>query len=521
MLLAASLAMVSVLSMGCSSDPFENLKMDPTTDPPSNAPPPVPSQVPPVGSVEVALTADNGAANDAVVSFGMPFPQGVFKDETSVTLRNGTGQPVPITTRVLARWPNDESIRSVLVAFKATLPAGANEKWKIDYGMPSASPPAGELEANPDGPVVATLPAAFYAKSHVGGIILAAAENKRFPTYEAELDRGAAAFDLSTYGIDCNGSSSRTYYDGPHAQYQRFLRTANPKHLRGAHSEARWYRDNEITWYAGRKVAVQNCQEQLGEWGPDIPLDWGVLRTMLSQGMLDDYLITGDPAAKELVLAMGEAYRLNLPALSAASDPILEITERNLGWPLMGLASYYALDRRNEVRDAMRALVGRALAWQARGTSGALEHDLERPDPDECGQGAEGASPFMTSLVVDGMMEYWLLTSDGLSLQPFMQKLATWYEKSAITSDKKAFRYLWNCQTEPYDDSETADLNLLIVHVFGAAYVLTRDKHWLDFGDTMADFGIDLGFTKRPKQWNQSARAFGKYLGYRAMGAMP
>ncbi|HSO39083.1 MAG TPA: hypothetical protein VLT33_41435, partial [Labilithrix sp.] len=256
-------------------------------------------------------------------------------------------------------------------------------------------------------------------------------------------------------------------------------------------------------------------------WSPEVPLDWGTLRMMLSQGMLDDYLVTGDPAAKEAVVAMGEAYRVNLPALTSGGEIVLEITERNLGWTLIGLASYFAVDPRNEVRDAARSLVTRAIAWQARGTSGALEHDIVRPDPDECGDGPEGASPFMTSIVVDGMMDWWLLTADTALLEPFMKRLATWYETSAITSDRKAFRYLWNCRDNPYDDSEVADLNVLIGHVFGATYVLTKDKHWLDFGDAMAASGLDAVYAGSPKHFNQAARSFGKYLGYRALGAAP
>jgi hypothetical protein len=102
-----------------------------------------------------------------------------------------------------------------------------------------------------------------------------------------------------------------------------------------------------------------------------------------------------------------------------------------------------------------------------------------------------------------------------------MKKLATWYEKDAITSDKKAFRYLWNCLDNPYDDSDTADLNLLIVHVFGAAYAVTKDTRWLDIGDKIADSGIAAMYVEAPKQWGQAGRSFGKYLGYRAMGAEP
>ena len=56
-------------------------------------------------------------------------------------------------------------------------------------------------------------------------------------------------------------------------------------------------------------------------------------------------------------------------------------------------------------------------------------------DPSEF-RGREGYF-FMTSLVVDGLMDYWLLTADTAKVEPFMKKLAAWYETKAITSDKK------------------------------------------------------------------------------------
>jgi hypothetical protein len=515
---SVGLLFLSLASVACSSG-FE-VNKDPTTDPPPNTPPAVPSGLAPTGTLDLVLTADRGDASDAAVSFGLPFPQGILKGERDITLKNAAGAPVPITTSVLARWPGDGSIRSVLVAFRATLANGAKETWKVDYGSPSSSPEAGKIEPNPDGPIAATLSADFYSKSQVSGVILPIAANKRFAQYDVEVEKGFAAFSLESFGVDCKASQGRTYYDGPHAQYQRFLRSGDPKHFRIAHGEAKWFRENELDWYVDRQVAIHKCEP--ANWTPRRPLDWGSLRMMISQGMLDDYLVTGDPASKEAVLAMGEGFRLNLPALSAGDDPILEITERNLGWTLMGLTSYFALDPRNEVRDAMRGLVDRAIAWQGRSDSGALEHDIERADPDECSSGPEGASPFMTSLLVDGVMDYWLLTADTAKVEPFMKKLAIWYETKAMTPDKKAFRYLWNCRDDPYEDSsEVAELNILIGHVFGATYVLTKDKHWIEFGDTMADHGIEAFFGKRAKQWNQSSRSFGKYLGYRALGAEP
>jgi hypothetical protein len=58
--------------------------------------PALPSDVPKTGTIDVTLTADKAAANDAVVSLGVPFPQGVFSDEKLLTLKNGA-TPVPIT----------------------------------------------------------------------------------------------------------------------------------------------------------------------------------------------------------------------------------------------------------------------------------------------------------------------------------------------------------------------------------------------------------------------------------------
>ena len=45
---------------------------------------------------------------------------------------------------------------------------------------------------------------------------------------------------------------------------------------------------------------------------------------------------------------------------------------------------------------------------------------------------------------------------------------------------------------------------------------LSGDKQWLDFGDHIAQLGLRATYTRHPKQINQSARSFGKYLGYSA-----
>ena len=465
------------------------------------------------------LVADKAAASNAVVSLGVPFAPGAISDDTRIAVLDTAGREVAARVTTLARWPKDNSIRSVLVAFRATLSQGTSAGYRVAYGASRTATSSEALAANPDGPVAATLPAAWYSASRVSGLLVPVAANTRFPAFDTTLESTLWSNDYTAFGVSCASTSNhRTYYDGPHAMYQLFLRTGDARHYRRARAEAVWYRANELVWYEGRAMAVQICQA--AGWTPSVAIDWSVLRRMLSQGMLDDHLITGDPVAREAVLGMGEAYRRNLPALTAGSAPSIEITERNMAWPMMGLASYLALDNRTLVRDALVSVVDRAVAWQARGSSGAFEHDIVRPDPTECGNGPRGASPFMSSLMVDGLMDYHQLTADS-RVPEVLRKLSTWYETQAITTDKQAFRYLWNCLDNAYDDSSTADLNLLIGHVFGATYALTSDTHWLTLGDAMADSGVEAIYTKRPKQWNQASRSFGKYLGYRSLGRAP
>jgi len=478
-----------------------------------------PDPLPAQGSIELTLSADRGAASDLVVSLGVPFPPGTLRDAARLRVLDSGGSEVAASSSSLAIWPQDGSQRSVLVAFRATLAMGATARWRIEYGA-ARTRQAGTLAANPDGPVAATLAPAWYGQSRVIGFQIPATANTAFPGFETEIERYLARMSPAweTYGLSCQTTSSeRSYYDGPHALFQRFIHRGGADSYRRARAESVWYRANELRWFDNRTVAVYACQTA---WNPAAPMDWGHLRRMLGQGMLDDYLLTGDPAALEALRGLGEAFKRNLDALTSGREITVKVTERNMAWPMMGLASYYAVSQAADVRAALSKLVDMTVAWQAEGASGAFEHDIMRPDPDECDNGPRGASPFMTSLLVDGLMDSYFLTGDA-RIPSVITKVATWYRRDAITPGGQSFRYLWNCVTDPYAGDDTPDLNLLISHVFGAAYYVSRDSQWLDFGDRMAGFGIDNMYAGAPKQWSQSTRGFLKYIGYRALGRTP
>ena len=471
---------------------------------------------PPLEMYPLTLHADIGSASIDTVSVAVPLRPGHLFDPSLLALHDDQDQEVAIQVEPLAIWPQDGSLRSVLMLFNTTLAQGSTQSYSVHIGNSRTVPDLTSLVAIPDGPVVGAFSPSLYHQGRLnGGPLSSVADNTQFAAYDVEMED--ELFNMSpaytSYGVSCGSTSlHRTYYDGIHAMYALFLRTGDPKYYRRAREEATFYRSNELVNVPGG-MAIQTCQ---GAWEPSQPMAWGVIRRMLGQGMLDDYLISGDPSARDAALSIGEAFRQNLPALRNGSENVLRVTERNMGWTMLGLSAYYALDQRPEVKEALESVVDETIAWQSESTSGAFEHDLVRPDPDECSSGPNGGSPFMTSLLVDGLMDYYFLTYDA-RIADVVENVANWLHDSARTSDGTAFRYLWNCLSDEYDDSSTADLNLLIVHVYGAAYALTGEESFITKGDAMAQSGVENMYVGRPKQWNQAGRSFGKYLGYRVL----
>jgi hypothetical protein len=477
-----------------------------------------PGPAPTPTEVGVTLHADQGPS-DGLATFAVPMPPGLAMDAARVAVVDG-GDPAPAAYEVLATWPADGSLRSVLITLPVQLAQGAQKELTVRVNAPrDTSTDLTDAAPVLDGPVVGVLPASWYVGARVVTAPMQAAADSPHPAYEAELVENLFGMDpaYDSYGVSCGSTTShRTYYDGPRAIYTLFLRTGEPRLLRRARAEAAWFRANELVFSADRAYAYHTCQ---GEgWAPDERLSWSVLRRMTGQGMLDDYLLTGDPAAREAVVAMGDAFTANLPALRAptSNDPYgsIQATERNLAWTMMGIASAYAVTGSAAHRDALVSLMDELVDWQNRGTSGALEHDIVRPDPSECSDGPAGASPFMTTLVVDAVMDYYGLVRDPRALG-FVANVASWMHDDARTTDGQTWRYLWGCASNDYADNPYNDLNLMMVHAYGAAYVATGDRAWIERGDVLAGFGLQDMFTRRPKQWNQSSRTFGKWLGYR------
>ncbi len=466
-------------------------------------------------SVEINLTMLDGVNSfNGVVSFGVPFSEGQLLDSTKLKVTNDQGVEIPIQTKVLAYWPKDNSLRSVLVLLNLSTNRNSIPSLYLSFKGRTLNDLSG-LVANPDGDLSALLSSSWYSKSRVVYTPLATfQENTDFASFDSQsVDNLFNEIDWDDYSVNCSSTTShRSYYDSVHAMYSLFMRGGEERVYRKAREEVKIFIQSELVKLSNDTMAIHVCQANASSWTPSTKLSWSILRRMVSEGLLSDYLITGDENSKLAIEQMGEAIIQNIPALKGGENTFL-VTERNLAWPIHSLVNLYSIKKTIRVKNALDELLTIAINWQD-SSSGAFEHDINRPDPSECGDGPSGASPFMTTILIDALMNAYYLTGD-VRIPPVVLKTANWFKNHAVTTNNLTFQYLWNCNDRDYLVAQYYDINLMMVHVFGAAYALSFDKSWLTLGDSMATKGLEDAYLKRPKQWNQANRTFGKYLGYR------
>ena len=115
---------------------------------------------------------------------------------------------------------------------------------------------------------------------------------------------------------------------------------------------------------------------------------------------------------------------------------------------------------------SQRKLIGAEFGYQALSNSGSLACQATFFAPDD---------PSEAGLYVYDGAEFVPLLRAGLNDGLTLSSRPVQNDSGGVT-----FRYLWGCETDAYDSSDYPDLNLLIVPVFGAAYQLTWNTHWLD-----------------------------------------
>jgi len=445
---------------------------------------------------------DMTESNMPLVSTGVPFAQGQLIDEKDIAFFNDKEEEIPIAVKVLARWPQDQSIRSILVQFPyaiehnfeyVTMRWGETRKTKDisivtpDWDYPQAYILLGSKWLCLSGVMGEQLPMGRpFASDYDQRII------KNFPRIAALPLTGKLADD--------------GYYSTPHGFYQFYVRSGEIKYFMAARKELLYYRQEQII-HEGKDKGMSTAGRNP--------------RYLYIQAMLDDYLLTGDPRTYEVATDMVKFLERNHPPEDAfySKKRTNFWAERRQAFPMLGFITYYEMSGEKKylllADKFMENLYKTQMQWPERG---GFVHNLYAHDPEEGARPDEyGGSPFMTGLLLEAIVKYHQITGSDIAADSIFRAL-DWLINEGLASTGDSLKYL---TADKYARSKgVPDLNLLVVHAFGYGYKISgyMDKRYLDVGMRLFKKGVQSGYLGTRKHFNQAHRSSGHFLAYIAGG---
>ncbi|MBU0477477.1 glycoside hydrolase family 127 protein [bacterium] len=457
------------------------------------------------GTIEATVIRLGKTLNEEVlVSTGVPFGVGQLQSDKDIVFFDGETE-IPIATKILARWPYDNSIRSVLVQFRLKMEEGNKFKPVVmKWGQPRKTKDIALTEVAWDVPeAYIVLPAKWLCDSEVVDEQVPMDKNS-FVEYDKKL--------LGVYSKRKNDPYKRDvrkdfFYDTVHTFYQIYVRTGEPEYFVDARKEAIKYRDDIIIREGPEKGNTPHKNP----------------RYVFIQAMADDYLLTGDQRSLQVAKWMANYIKEHNEIEKAYYRKNDErfFTERRFTFPFLGILVYYELTHDEEYLDLasqfMQNLYKTQKEWPERG---GFIHNLYSHDPEEGARRDEyGGSPFMTGLLLEPIVKYHMLTGSEIAKESIFMAL-DWLMKEGLTSEGDSFYYT----TADAQKSKGAhpDLNLLIVHAFGYGYKISgyTRKDYLDAGKRIFRRGIKSAFLGSRKHFNQNFRSSGHFLAYIEEGVL-
>jgi hypothetical protein len=434
------------------------------------------------GVLPITVNCAADAAGTRKVAFGVPFPRGFLTSATKVRLETEQGVEVAADTAELARWRHmsdtsidGQSIRSVLVTFNQACTNSGVFKYNIRWGTDKTlSANAGITAANvyttwrAQAPVVtgenvatdnysrdtaaATiyepyawvgLPAAWLMKSNLRGPVSPIVDNGTFAmktwlinfnkTFVNDVASDVTVYEDEVAGnpgmIDWSKEVEGWLFDRPFALWNVYVQTGDPKWLRHAHRATQYYQSyiTSVDLANGYKrgAFLKRAQNYAG--------DAGDVKYSQAGGMFAAYLLTGDGRLIDKIKAVTNLvdYEVSFRLLPYAQTSGL-YTERQLA---TGLAAYtYAYEAtgdstyKTKLKAAVDGMWTDVTAPPAgypavSDMAGVLLHRPEVHEGDSQKNGDMIMSPWMSALMCDVLMHYYLLSDDVHALN-FMNSYA-------------------------------------------------------------------------------------------------
>jgi hypothetical protein len=394
----------------------------------------------PASDFSITVLRLRSGTDPSTLSVALPFAAGELRDPATVHLALGAAE-LARNAKVLARWA-DGSIRSLLVGFETP-----------------ASPTAAPISVRKGGADAKTMPGE--PSSARPTTLRAFADLDRwsstraigFPIQRADAGALAPAFhrhaapvfqDVANPPRGNNADPHvRNYYDHAHALYMHMFSVGvSAAFVDRIDAEVLRYRDVEIVQTGSRKGTYSAGQDT----ETTTPIDFNIVRRMYAQGLVEDYLVTGDGRSLEVARAIADAFLADI----APQTPYYPHTERIPAWTILGLLPVYEATGDARYLDGARTVGNVAVQHQramaakypnqagVTGLTGAFVQDKRGAwfDVDESSASGAG-SPFMTTVLIEALLRLYDDTRDTAYLES-ATKAARWLREGCAVAKNDA-----------------------------------------------------------------------------------
>ena len=309
------------------------------------------------------------------------------------------------------------------------------------------------------------------------------------------------------------------YYDRALNHYALWLRTGDPRWRRRADSIAVEYR----TYLEGLRADLGRKDASGHPRRDPAPFSTSPHNTF-PEGLAVHYLLTGDPASREAVAGLAHyavSYRSDSPDYRYQEG---RIQARGLIAALSALAvghdgRFVSADGRKHEYDWGAIADEFVDNWvKLQREDGSFRYRLDTED----GRGPMGQSNFMEGLRANALIKYYQLRKQDPRVERMVRRMAD-YMATQWDAKAGAFRYH---DVDERAKPTLADLNHLMVEMFGFAYHQTGEERYRTIGDAAfaagePPFGAAYRaagageFLGGSKQFNQHYYGAFRYLAFR------
>ena len=360
-----------------------------------------------------------------------------------------------------------------------------------------------ELAADADHPVVAVLPASWYASTRALGR-MPAPMAKQFTQWDKYVETGYVGhmarkqqrreYGYFNYG-DWYGERGRNWgnneYDLAHGMFMQFARTGNRDYFRLALAAARHQADTDcVHAYPDPRYVGANHEHSIGHTGTWSQRPkratwsykygggtWAGNGHTWAQGMMEAWYLSGDARVMEACIGLGE----HIAWAFAPSFHRLGTHERSAGWSLTAIMAIYNGTLDPLYLKAAKRIAEVPLREQKFNEGGAWPHKLplghSRQHP-----GARGNNVFLIGILLAGLMDLHEVTQDS-ALEKSIISGARWVAK-CFNDQEESWPYSATPEGKPLYARCTVGVNTLVVQGVAYAGKLTGEERFIHIAET-------------------------------------